>query len=277
MITVMMCHRHARTVMPKVEGTALVRESLKNVARRTKSGRLCTGFRRHENSAGGRRDPAGQRKRASETAGTGFSRTAREIKENRAPAIRPNRRLLSSIIQRTRFEQVGERMRKESLNRSADSIVHVCRGKLNRRSCHSVVLPFSMAVGLCVCGSAYAEECLRTPQQLLEKKVSDTWKELHQKDNQPLYLTISAGQGDQLHFEGKKPDGSTWISGALSICANAGNQYQVKVDRIDEAPLLVAQQLTAISGTIPAGSSRLKFGTGKHCGNPDPCIEFAAQ
>jgi hypothetical protein len=174
-------------------------------------------------------------------------------------------------------DELGERMRKESLRRSADSIVHVCRGKLNGRSCRARVLVFSMALGLCAFGSAYAQECLRTPQQLLEKKVSYTWKELHQKDNQPLYLTIGAGQGDQLHFEGKKPDGSTWISGALSICANAGNQYQVKVDRIDEAPFLVAHQLTGISSTIPAGSSRLKFGTGKHCGNPDPCIEFAAQ
>jgi hypothetical protein len=32
-----------------------------------------------------------------------------------------------------------------------------------------------------------------------------------------------------------------------------------------------------MSGTIPAGGSHLKFGTGKHCGNPDPCIEFAAE
>ena len=115
------------------------------------------------------------------------------------------------------------------------------------------------------------------PQQLLEKKVSNTWKELHQKDNQPLSLTISAGQGNQLQFVGRKPDGSTWISGALSICAYPGNKYEVKLDRIDQGPLAVSYQLTGMSGTIPAGSSRLKFGTGKHCGNPDPCIEFTAQ
>jgi hypothetical protein len=168
-------------------------------------------------------------------------------------------------------------MRKESFNRSADSIVHVLRGKLNTRSYRAAFLTFWVALGLCVCESASAQECLTTPQQLLERKVSDTWRELHQKDNQPLYLTISAGQGDQLRFVGKKPDGSIWISGALSICANAGSKYQVTLDRIDQAPLLVAQQLTGMSGTIPAGSSRLKFGTGKHCGNPDPCIEFAAQ
>jgi hypothetical protein len=168
-------------------------------------------------------------------------------------------------------------MRKESLSRSADLFAHIVRGNLNARVRPAVLLVLSMALGPCLCGSAYAQECLRTPKQLLEKRVSDTWRELHQKDNQPLYLTISAGQGDQLHFEGKKPDGSTWISGVLSICANAGNQYQVKLDRIDEAPLLLAHQLTGISGTIPAGSSRLKFGTGKHCGNPDPCIEFTAQ
>jgi hypothetical protein len=161
-------------------------------------------------------------------------------------------------------------MKKESFNRSADSIVHVLRGN------HTALLTFSMALGLCVYESVSAQECLTTPQQLLEKKVSDTWKELHQKDNQPLYLTISAGQGDQLHFVGKKPDGSIWISGALSICANAENKYQVKLDRIDQAPFLVGHQLTGMSGTIPAGSSHLKFGTGKHCGNPDPCIEFAA-
>src|SRR5580658_3183181 len=206
-----------------------------------------------------------------------------KLKKIERSAIRSNRRRLSSIVTalvddiEDKVRAGGERMRQESLSRSVDPVVHEFRGELSARSCSPVLLLFSMALGLSLCGSAYAQECLRTPQQLLEKKVSDTWKELHQKDNQPLYLTISAGQGDQLHFEGKKPDGSTWISGALSICANAGNQYQVKVDRIDEAPFLVAHQLTGISSTIPAGSSRLKFGTGKHCGNPDPCIEFAAQ
>ncbi len=107
--------------------------------------------------------------------------------------------------------------------------------------------------------------------------MGDRWKELHQKDNQPLLLTISAGQGNELQFVGKKPDGSTWISGAMSICSNAGNSYQVKLDRIDKAPLFVGSKLTGMSDTIPAGSSHIKFGAGKHCGNPDPCIEFAKE
>jgi hypothetical protein len=148
-------------------------------------------------------------------------------------------------------------------------------GKLNSGSYLAVFLMFGPALGLFV-GSASAQECLTSPQQLIEKKVSSAWRELHQKDNQPLYLTINAGQGAQLRFVGKKPDGSTWISGALSICASAGNKYQIKLDRIDRAPVLVGYQLTGMSGTIPAGSSRLKFGTGNRCGNPDPCIEFAA-
>jgi len=168
-------------------------------------------------------------------------------------------------------------MRKEGLNRSAGSIVDVLRGKLNARPHRTAFLTFGMVVGLSVYESASAQECLTTPQQLSEKKVSSTWKELHQKDNQPLYLTINTGEGNQLRFVGKKPDGSTWISGALSICAYAENKYQVKLDRIDQAPFSVGYQLTGMSGTIPAGSSHLKFGTGKHCGNPDPCIEFAAQ
>jgi hypothetical protein len=168
-------------------------------------------------------------------------------------------------------------MREAGFGRSADSIVHVLRGKLNARTYHATCLTFGMALGLSVYGSASAQECLTTPQQLLEKKVSNTWKELHQKDNQPLNLIINAGQGNQLQFVGRKPDGSTWISGALSICASAGNKYQVKLDRIDRAPFLVGHQLTGMSGTIPAGGSHLKFGTGKHCGNPDPCIEFAAE
>jgi hypothetical protein len=149
-------------------------------------------------------------------------------------------------------------------------------GKLNSCSYRAAFLTFGAALGLCLCESASAQECLTSRQQLTEKKVSSAWRELHQKDNQPLYLTIDAGQGAQLRFVGRKPDGSTWISGALSICANAENRYQVKLDRIDQAPVLVGYQLTGMSGTIPAGSSRLKFGTGKHCGNPDPCIEFAA-
>ena len=165
-------------------------------------------------------------------------------------------------------------MRKDNIGRSADSIAHVLRGNLNARAYHTASLMFGMALGL---ASASAQECLTSPQQLLEKKVSNTWKELHQKDNQPLSLTISAGQGNQPQFVGRKPDGSTWISGALSIYASPGNKYEVKLDRIDQAPLAVSYQLTGMSDTIPAGSSRLKFGTGKHCGNPDPCIEFTAQ
>ena len=167
-------------------------------------------------------------------------------------------------------------MRKESFGPSADSIGHVLPGKL-KRSYHPAFLAFGTALGLSVCEPASAQECLTTPQQLLEKKVSSTWRELHQKDNQPLYLTINAGQGNQLRFVGKKPDGTTWISGVLSICAYAGNKFQVKLDRIDQAPFSVGYQLTGMSGTIPAGSSHLKFGTGKHCGDPDACIEFAAQ
>ena len=100
---------------------------------------------------------------------------------------------------------------------------------------------------------------------------------MHQKDNQPLFLTISAGQGNRLQFVGRKPDGSTWISGALSVCSYAGQKYQVRLERIDEAPMFVAAKLTGMSDTIAAGSSRLKFGTGKSCGNPDPCIEFSAE
>jgi hypothetical protein len=135
---------------------------------------------------------------------------------------------------------------------------------------------FWMALGPSVFDSVSAEECLTTHQQLLEKKVSDRWKELHQKDNQPLSLTISTGQGNELQFVGKKPDGSTWISGSMSICSSFGNKYQVKLDRIDKAPLLVGLKLRGMSDTIQPGSSRLKFGTGQRCGNPDPCIEFAS-
>jgi hypothetical protein len=168
-------------------------------------------------------------------------------------------------------------MNKEGLNGLAHAVSPVFREKLNRRFSYTAFLTIWTALGLCAWESASAQECLTTPQQLLDKRVSGAWRELHQKDNQPLYLTISAGQGDQLHFVGKKPDGSTWISGALSICANAENKYQVKLDRVDYAPFLVGSRLTGMSGTIPAGSSYLKFGTGKHCGNPDPCIEFTAQ
>ena len=138
-------------------------------------------------------------------------------------------------------------------------------------------LTFWLALVPCVFETASAGECLTTPQQLSEKKMSDRWRELHQKDNQPLFLTISAGQGSELQFVGRKPDGSTWISGALSICSHLGNKYQVKLDRIDYAPLLVGSKLQGMTDTIRAGSSRLKFGTGQHCGSPDLCIEFAAE
>jgi hypothetical protein len=55
-------------------------------------------------------------------------------------------------------------------------------------------LPVLIALVPAVFESVSAEECLTTHQQLLEKKVSDRWKELHQKDNQPLSLTISTGK-----------------------------------------------------------------------------------
>jgi hypothetical protein len=163
------------------------------------------------------------------------------------------------------------------MRRESSSIERVIRGRLRTRAYRISFVAFWLGLGFGICGSASAQECLRTPQQLLEKQVSNTWKEVHQKDNQPLLLTISAGQGDLLQFVGRKPDGTTWISGALSICASAANTYQIKLDRVDRAPFLVAHQLTGMSGTIAAGSSRLKFGTGKRCGNPDPCIEFAAE
>jgi hypothetical protein len=123
-----------------------------------------------------------------------------------------------------------------------------------------------MVLGLSAFESVSAGECLTTLQQLLENKVGDRWKELRQKDN--LFLTISAGQGNELQFVGKKPDGSTWISGAVSICSFAGNNYQVKLDRIDKAPLFVGLKLRGMSDTIPAGSSHLKFGAGNIVGIP---------
>ena len=143
--------------------------------------------------------------------------------------------------------------------------------------CRVAVVGFGVAFALFTCGSASAQECLTSRQQLLEKRVSDRWREVHQKDNEPLFLTISAGQGKELQFVGRKPDGSTWISGALSICSYAGNKYEVRLERIDRAPVLVGSSLVGMSGAIPAGSSRLKFGTGTRCGNPDPCIEFSAE
>jgi hypothetical protein len=148
--------------------------------------------------------------------------------------------------------------------------------RLNMLPYQIAFLAFWMALVPSVFEPASAEECLTTHQQLLEKKVSVRWKELRQKDNQPILLTISAGQGNKLRFVGKKPDGRTWISGAMSICLHGGNKYRVKLDRIDKAPLLVGMKLRGMSDTIRAGSSHLKFGTGQHCGNPDPCIEFVS-
>ena len=114
-------------------------------------------------------------------------------------------------------------------------------------------LTFWMALGLSAFESVSAEQCLTTPQQLLENKVGDRWKELRQKDNQPLFLTISAGQGNELQFVGKKPDGSTWISGAMSICSYAGNNYQVKLDRIDKGSLVCRPE---IKGNVRHHSGR---------------------
>jgi hypothetical protein len=154
---------------------------------------------------------------------------------------------------------------------------------MKQAASHRAKLPLSAflavlaTLGLSVFESASAEECLTSPQQLLQRKLSDRWKELHQKDHEPLFLTISTGQGAELRFVGRKPDGSTWISGAMSVCSYAGNKYQVTVERIDKAPFLVAQNLVGMSDRISAGSSSLKFGSGKRCGNPDPCIEFEAQ
>ena len=167
-------------------------------------------------------------------------------------------------------------MRKESFVWSTGRMTHVMRNKLGRVCYGTAFLGFCMAVGLPVPNTASAE-CLKSPRQLLAKRVSDRWKELHQKDNQPLYLAINAGAGDELQFVGKKPDGSTWISGAMSICSYAENKFQVKLERIDQAPAFIGPQLTGMSATIAPGSSHLKFGTGQSCGNPDPCIEFAAQ
>ena len=164
-------------------------------------------------------------------------------------------------------------MRKESFVWASGCISHVMRSKASRRVC---AIAFLTTLGLSLSESASAE-CLKSPRQLLEKRVSDKWKELHQKDNQPLLLSISAGPGDELQFVGRKPDGSTWISGAVSVCSYAENRYQIKLERIDQAPAFVGQKLRGMSATIPAGSSSLKFGTGQHCGNPDACIEFAAE
>jgi hypothetical protein len=167
-------------------------------------------------------------------------------------------------------------MRKESLVSPIESIARVMRSEASRRFYTIAFLAICIALGLSLSERASAE-CLKSPQQLLEKKVSDKWKELHQKDNQPLLLSINAGPGDELQFVGKKPDGSTWISGLMSICSYAENRYQVKLERIDHAPVFVGSHLTGMSATIPIGGSKLKFGTGEHCGNPDPCIEFAAE
>jgi hypothetical protein len=167
-------------------------------------------------------------------------------------------------------------MVKKSFVWPTECIARVIRSESNWFFYTIVLLAFCLALGLSTSKPASAE-CLKSPQQLSEKKVSDKWKELHQKDNQPLLLSINAGPGDELQFVGKKPDGSTWISGAMSICSYAENRFQVRLERIDHAPAFVGLKLRGMSATIPAGSSSLKFGTGQHCGNPDPCIEFTAQ
>jgi hypothetical protein len=174
------------------------------------------------------------------------------------------------------LERKGPGMRKERFVSVTDCIARVMRREASRPFYTIVFLTFCMTLGLSLSGPASAE-CLKNPHQLSEKRVSTRWVELHQKDNQPLFLSINAGPGDELYFVGKKPDGSTWISGAMSICSYAENRYQVKLERIDQAPAFVGLKLTGMSATIPAGSSNLKFGTGQHCGNPDACIEFAAQ
>jgi hypothetical protein len=171
----------------------------------------------------------------------------------------------------------GSGMRKDSFVRSTECIAYVTRSVLSRPFSQIAFLAFCMTLGLSVTESASAQECLKNPRQLFERKLSARWRELHQKDNQPLFLTINAGPGEELQFVGKKPDGSTWISGAMSICSYAENRYQVKLDRIDQAPVLLGPSLTGMSATIASGSSHLKFGAGQHCGNPDPCIEFTAQ
>lgn len=169
------------------------------------------------------------------------------------------------------------RMRKDRFVRPTDCIANIMPKQAVTVFYRTAFLTFCMTLGLSASGSASAQECLKNPHQLFERKLSANWRELHQKDNQPLFLTINAGPGDELHFVGKKPDGSTWISGAMSICSYAQNRYQVKLDRIDQAPALLGSSLTGMSATVASGSSRLKFGAGQHCGNPDLCIEFAAQ
>jgi hypothetical protein len=158
-----------------------------------------------------------------------------------------------------------------------ERITHLLRYGVGQRFYPVASLAICVALGFCLPESASAQECLKNSRQMFDKKLSARWRELHQKDNQPLVLTINGGPGDELEFVGKKPDGSTWISGAMSICSSAANRYEVKLDRIDHAPALVGSSLTGMSTTIAAGSSHLKFGTGQHCGNPDPCIEFTAQ
>ena len=77
--------------------------------------------------------------------------------------------------------------------------------RLNMPPYQIAFLTFRMALVPSVFESVSAEECLTAHQQLSEKKVSDRWKELHQKHNQPLFLTISARQGNGLQFVGRKP------------------------------------------------------------------------
>jgi hypothetical protein len=45
----------------------------------------------------------------------------------------------------------------------------------------------------------------------------------------------------------------------MSVCSNGGRKYEVKVERVDRAPFLVAQNLVGMSDKISPGSSSLKF------------------
>jgi hypothetical protein len=170
----------------------------------------------------------------------------------------------------------GPRMRKGNFVWPIGRVARVGRNEASRLFCTYYIPAFCMTLSFSAIQPASAE-CLKSPQQLLENKVSAKWRELRQKDNQPLFLAINAGPNNELHFVGTKPDGSTWISGAMSVCSYAENRYEVKLERIDQAPAFVGPQLTGKSATIQAGSSSLKFGTGRRCGNPDPCIEFTAE
>jgi hypothetical protein len=83
--------------------------------------------------------------------------------------------------------QGGRKMRKESFVWPTDRIAHVMRNEASRLF-YTIAFPtFCMVLGLSVSESVSAE-CLKSPQQLLEKKVSDRWTELHQKDKPATVL-----------------------------------------------------------------------------------------